>query len=602
MRALIFAMLVSMPVFAGDKSERTVCPNVTEDARLLLGSVQTLLEDLRKAPECQGLVENMSVVNRVISSGKWKEIKNVLQGDSSSLEGDDIEALSTLANDAAYALTDSIAMLSGRNSHCLEKQNKPSFLSTLAGITREVSGVVGSVTGPYGVGVALGGNLLSGAISGIDKLYKQNKLYDFSKPTEESLFMNQFCAFAQAQQDIADFLELDKKVEELRGMEREYLTNSKIKDLVENCPECNAYKLAWEAKEDADKLIAKIIADADVDSAPVNQRTSFTRCAQIHRAVYSSESDLNKLVRLLKNYQNPLMAQDDKDLIDGVVRAVTALPEIYPSYEQCIRSDNQAISTKFNDWIRDDILTLNNSIFGQQLTVFRREANRRYRDPNGDYMATSLERVKWARGERDRVIKKLQEPNYLVSKQVVIEQRQALRQRLLTKLMPSYLRYRFRDNQRHITRFTSDFKRFTQRELRYFNGQLATPVSSIPELTAALRTRPDIASYFVSSYDQIFNDSQVILLEVINNKRYCDYLLYSRSMVPENRAICDAQIAAMNQAMEGVKNFDGDLKAIVEFNDWADAHLSIQSTYVRDYADRIREWTARGDSRWELVN
>lgn len=39
----------------------------------------------------------------------------------------------------------------------------------------------------------------------------------------------------------------------------------------------------------------------------------------------------------------------------------------------------------------------------------------------------------------------------------------------------------------------------------------------------------------------------------------------------------------------------------MEFDKWVDQNLNIQSTYVQDYADRIKEWTERGDSRWEIV-
>ncbi len=606
MRALVLLSLLSMPSWASETNlHKDVCPNVTEDARLLLNSMQTLLDGLRQEPECQSLADKLAVVNRVVTSGKWKEVKDQLTpGTSVSLEGDDVEALSALANEAAYALTDSIALLSGSSSHCLPAKDKPTFLGTLSGVTREVSGVVGSVTGPYGQAVSLVGSLLSGAISGVDKLFKQNKLYNFQNPSEELLFMNQFCAFTQAQQDISDFLQLETKVEDLRGMEQNYLTNSKIKDLVENCPECNAYKLAWDAKEQSDRIIEDIIADAKIVdvSLNANQRSTFTRCAEIQRAIYSTDSDLNRFVNLLKNYKNPLMSANDQSLITEVTAAVSSLNEIFPPYKDCIKMDNQALSIKFNDFIRDDILALNNTIFAQQMTGFQRQANRRYRDPNGDYIATSLERVKWARREREKISRKINEPNYQMSKQLVIEQRRVLRQRLLSRLMPHYLKHRFRNNQRHIHRFMADFQSFKRNELRFFNGKLETSMTDLTQLTTTLRARPELARYFVSSYDQVFNDSQVIVLEVANNRRYCDYLLYSRSMVPENRVICDKRSEDMKDAMVEFAGFDADLTSILTFDKWAEENLDIQSTYVRDYADRIRAWTERGDSRWEVLD
>lgn len=604
MRGLLLTLLISFPVMSQTILERSVCPNVTEDAKLLLTSIQTLQDELRKTPECQAVSDKVTTMGKVLSDKKWKWAKELFTSEKApAMEGADVEALGVLANDAAYALADTISLLSGSSEGCMPKKNKASFLSTLSGITKEVSTVVGNVTGPYGQAVALVGNLLSSAISGVDKLYKQHKVYDFKVPAEELLFMNQFCSFTQAQQDIADFLELEEKEIRLRQLEIEYLRDSKIKDLVANCPECNAYKIAWEAKEKADLIIGRITADANlmkVDLTPA-ARASFTRCAEINRAVYSQDSDLNQFIKLLKGYDNPLMSESDRKLIKDVVDAVSDLSFIYPRYHECIKMDNQAISIKFNDFMRDDILTLNQTIFDQQMQTFQFLANKKYRDPNGDYMANSLNRMKWAKKERERVIKKIQEPNYQMSKQVVIDQRNELRERILTKLMPNYLKFRFKNNRKHINKFMSEFESFSRKEVEYFNKKLSKPVSSLQELTVALQSEKDLALYFVSSYDEVFNKSKIIILEVANNKRYCDYLLYARSMVPENRAVCDERIEDMQLAAKTFSSFDQDLKAIMEFEVWADKNLHIQSTYVKDYSDHIREWTERGDSRWETV-
>ena len=75
-------------------------------------------------------------------------------------------------------------MLSGKSSHCVPAKDKPTFLGTLSSITKEVAGITGNITGPYGQAVSMVGNLISGAIAGVDQLFKQNKLYNFYKPDE----------------------------------------------------------------------------------------------------------------------------------------------------------------------------------------------------------------------------------------------------------------------------------------------------------------------------------------------------------------------------------------------------------------------------------
>ena len=304
----------------------------------------------------------------------------------------------------------------------------------------------------------------------------------------------------------------------------------------------------------------------------------------------------------LKNYTNPMMSSSDRALIEEMTEATKSLQSIYPRYVECIAMDNLAISVKFNDFMRDDILRLPETIFSQQLAYFQYMANRKYvGGKNGDYIATSMDRMKWAKEESLRVRQLLNEPNYYMSKQVVMSQQDDLRHRLLSRLMPSYLRYRFRSNKKDTTKFMSDFKRFTSRELSYFSNRLNKPLKNISDLVSALRENKEAARYFVSSYDRVFNDSRIILLQVINNKRFCDYLLFSRSMTVENRRVCDSRLKEMEELQKVFSTFKEDLDLIVEFDNWADENLSIQSTFVRDYAERIREWNALGDSRWERI-
>lgn len=589
--------------FAQSTQDRITCPNITEDARLLLTSVQTLQDQLRQLPECQTVSSKIALINKVLENDKWKDVKNIIttQG-TASLEGDDVAAITQLTTEVSTALADTISMLSGNSSHCMPSKDKPTFLGTLSSITKEVAGITGNITGPYGQAISMVGNLISGAIAGVDQLFKQNKLYSFYRPAEEMLFMNQFCAFTQSQQDVRDYLEMEEKPAQLEGMVK-YLTENKINDLVKNCPECEGYKIAYEAKEIADRTVKAIVADANIVEMPRNGLPhTFTRCAEIHRAFYSSDSDFSKLMKQLQDYRNPMMSSSDQELIAEMTGATKTLKSIYPSYTECISMDNLAISVKFNDFMRDDILRLPETIFSQQLTFFQYMANRNYRGgKNGDYIATSMSRMKWAKEESLRIRQLLNEPNYYMSKQVVMSQQDELRYRLLSRLMPSYLRYRFRDNKRDTQRFMSHFKSFSTRELSYFNKKLKTPAKTLTELAAALKNDKSLARYFVSSYDRVFNESRIVILQVLNNKRFCDYLLYSRSMTVANRAVCDKRLAEMEELQKQFSTFKEDLEVIVDFDKWADENLSVQSTFVRDYSERIREWNALGDDRWERI-
>ena len=48
-----------------------------------------------------------------------------------------------------------------------------------------------------------------------------------------------------------------------------------------------------------------------------------------------------------------------------------------------------------------------------------------------------------------------------------------------------------------------------------------------------------------------------------------------------------------------LEEYNSDIEAIEEFDNWAEINLDIQSSRVKDYADHIRDWQQQGDGRWQ---
>ena len=79
MKLLSLALILfSSASFGQSTQDRITCPNVTEDARLLLTSVQTLQDQLRQLPERQTVSDKIALINRVLANDKWKDVKNIV--------------------------------------------------------------------------------------------------------------------------------------------------------------------------------------------------------------------------------------------------------------------------------------------------------------------------------------------------------------------------------------------------------------------------------------------------------------------------------------------------------------------------------------------
>lgn len=601
--------------------ERMVCPNLSEDAKSLLSSLRTLEEEFKKSPECQGVLDKVSTITKITTNKKWKELVNVFaatdpssgNGAVGSLETSDIEKMSTDASAAAVALADTIALLSGSSQHCLPK-DRASFLGSLSQVTKEVSTVVGSIaSGPMGAGVSAVGHMISGAIAGIDKLFKSGKVYDFEKPAERLLFMNQFCAFTEIQQDINDYLNLDSKVSELRELRACYL-EPKIKITTENCPECLGYEIAFRENLEATKIINRITEDAAIigveDLSLLN--TTFSRCGEIHRAFYSQGSDLSQYVERLRNYRNEYISSSDRDMIRDFVGAIDHLraSETFPRYADCVSADSAVIrdvSIRFNNFIRDEVVGQHRKLFSQQLNTFRYLANRNYRKiPGqtlpGDSISKSMDIEKWAIEEEARVLAKLSEVNYRKGREEIMIQQNQLRDRITGKLMPHYLKYLFEDTDRRIEGFRRDLAKLLRSELRHYSKRTGKKLRSVTDLTEALKEDHVMAAEFVSAIDRAFRDYEIIAVRKEEVLRYCDYLAFSVNLIPKNRDLCRSGTEEMQRELDKAADSREIHETIISFNDWARKNLQLHSTYVMSYAQKMQDFldtSGPGSPRWE---
>ena len=145
----IAAILISTNLYSGTSIKRTVCPALTDDAQQIVNSIQSLRDELNQLPECTSIDKKLENVNNVLSNKKWSDVKDMFKSsDAPALEGEEIEELNVLVQTASKNLTEVIGMISGKST-CLDKSKKTSFLSKISGVVREVSGVVGNVTGPH---------------------------------------------------------------------------------------------------------------------------------------------------------------------------------------------------------------------------------------------------------------------------------------------------------------------------------------------------------------------------------------------------------------------------------------------------------------------
>ncbi|MFZ4715878.1 MAG: hypothetical protein ACOYL6_19300 [Bacteriovoracaceae bacterium] len=597
----VLLFLISFNAIAGDVISSAVCPSITSEAGSIISSIQNLKSQLKSSAECQPIQEKLSVVSSVINNGTWKTVKSALTSSGAmNLEGEDIKEIKDLSEKASYALTDVIHQISN-NQKCLDDKNKASFMSNLSGVVKEVATIVGGVAGPYGVAVSLGGNIIASAITGIDKYYKAKHPYNFKKADEELLFMNQFCAFSEIQKDVNDYINLDGRPEELDALR--FYMDIKKNDLLQNCPECNAYYLAFNANDQVTQIIKRIKEDAQI--VDTDKEGSFTRCNEINRAIFSSNSDLNQLFHLLGKYKNPMMSDSDTSLIQDIVQASANLPLIYPKLTVCWnlpQKEKQQISSDFNNFLRDDILPLGTSIFSQQLNTFRTSANKKFKNPLGDYIERTLMRQKWVQAEYDKALINLNDPNYSSSVQTIITHQKKLKDRIFDQLAVDYFQFLKRRNLRQLKRFIRLYEDFSKESLKKYSKLLGKEFTSVLELLAALDAQNKVEKrIFLSALKDVRLELDLALTQTKTLDRYCHFMNYMLLITDKTNRICSEAKDDLTGRYSEASGLDSlTQNYIASHFKWMESDGNYQSSRVKDYSIHLEEWIERGNERWEL--
>ncbi len=587
---IISALLVSNTILAGTVNPRTVCPSISEDANSVLSTLEEIQANINSSEECNTISETIGSLGSVLTSDKWKKYKSIVSGETStSLEGAEVEELETLTKSASNSIAQVISLI-GNNESCLKKKSKNTTLGSISSIVKEISTVVGNVSGPYSFAISLSGSILSKAIEGIDQIFKNNRPYNFKNLNEEKLFMNQFCSFVEAKKDVKDYLGMSKRKDELLKLDT-YLDKKK-QDLLENCPLCLHYNIASEAKVAADKILNRMHMPSDIVDLSSGERGSISRCPQIAKEVYTTGSNLSLFYKLLNNYKNPGMSQSDKEYIQQMVSVESVLKEVYPDAKGCAKlaSDEKTkISYMFNDFLRDDIFPLSESILGSQLMVFKIVANKKYKMPLGDYISKTIDRKSWVKKQLKTIDQKVKDSLKPENRTPILKRDIELTKRMTEQLMPVYIKHLIKENKKSIKKFQKEFTRFKKKD------------PDFRRLSTLMNVEIDSRSY-LSRQRVLTTKLELSLSQSSKLKKYCEYLKYVASRTSKTDKLCDETALEIVSLYKELSKDQEHFKLMQKYDNWSDLNIETLSSRVADYATKISDWNALGDTRWEAYD
>lgn len=244
-RWLLFLLAACLSAPIGGRADTTnrvrpfapvECPKIPAAYSAILQELSALRSQVNSAAHCEGVKLEVGQLEGLIRSDRRQRLLQIVHGNSDRmLSAQDTEFLQRYAADVSDTSLRLMTLAQGQ-ADCFPNRTSGSSIATIASVVNETSSLLAQVAGPYGVPIAIGANLLTGVLKGIQSFQSARPGYRFHIPEERRSFTEQLCLYHQFRLQIEDLLYPEIGI---RGMgELTHHLQTKIIELRTNCSEC----------------------------------------------------------------------------------------------------------------------------------------------------------------------------------------------------------------------------------------------------------------------------------------------------------------------------------------------------------------------------
>ena len=540
MKLLLSIIVLATNIYSSTEinpNDVKACPSITLEAQEIINSINDLESQLNPVSECEDIGENLQTLSSAMSNPSWKRVSNLIKNNGTAeLENNEIDDIKLLITNASSSLGSVLAGLKSRKN-CLHKSNKLSFASKLSGVVRTVTGVLGNITGPYGMAVSLSGDLLSGAILNISDILGK-KTYNFKKnPEQIELFRNQFCAFTEIHKDISDYLSLENRKVELDELGK-YLT-LKISSIEKNCSECKGIGHALSHKRMAKNLINSLRKDSKIVSYEnEDERKYYSRCIEINRALYIKDSSFDRYLEFLKNYKNPSNDESQNEFIKSIYLIKEDLKEIFPPLSDCLKLSREKkfdLAKMFNSIMRDEVLKTFDELFVEFPAKLVNKANKRFVSPLGDYTYMSYDRKMWVGKERNSIQSRIKSVDYYDSQTELKNRLRKIESHFVKFGLPDYLEFKLKKSKKSFGGYFKSLNKYERNKNK--NCHDLNSCESDNRVSLTEKGRVDLI------FDASYREARSV-------HRYCEFITFSQLSTFEIEKLCLKDLSQIKNQLQ----------------------------------------------------
>lgn len=227
--------IATLDDLAGGNVQMVSCPAISEDFSQVLTKIDALKTSIKKDANCKDVSTTITTTFDGIGKTRDRFLALIKKSQTQTLSDSEIQEIGKYA-DAVTTKVASIIDLMTNANNCFDGDADKKALTSLSGFVSEAATLIAQVAGPWGAPISIGGQIVSGFISGLDKINKSRAGYDFSDRAQWTAYVQNLCTYAALRPNIEALLHPQNQIGQLQMIARKLDQN--MATIASVCPEC----------------------------------------------------------------------------------------------------------------------------------------------------------------------------------------------------------------------------------------------------------------------------------------------------------------------------------------------------------------------------
>lgn len=220
------------------------CPAVGEEYNKMVSKLDGLKASIKKDANCdKTVVEKVDSMQQLLYQDRQKFLDLVAKAKVQPLTPEESDTISKYAENVTEKASN-LADLITQNNYCFQSDAQQNSLLALSGFVNEASTLVGSVAGPWGVPIALGGKVVAGFLTGMDRIIKSRAGYDFSKHDDWMSYVQNLCAYYNYRDEVKSLIHPEDRLNQLTSVDQKL--QFQLEKLGSSCSNCQRIQSFYE--------------------------------------------------------------------------------------------------------------------------------------------------------------------------------------------------------------------------------------------------------------------------------------------------------------------------------------------------------------------